>query len=60
VLSSDHRCTTAGLTDPVAVRLFDRIVSAVAEAELRQNQNRPRTLDLAHLCDVHLRLFRDV
>lgn len=52
--------TVAELTDPTAVAIFERIVSADAEAALRQHTARPKTLDLAHLNDIHERLFADV
>lgn len=52
--------TVAELTNPVAVALFERMVSADAETTLRQTSDRPRTFDLAHLNDVHERLFADV
>ena len=52
--------TVAELTDPVAVAIFERIVSADAETTLHQSTERPRTLDLAHLNDIHERLFADV
>jgi cell filamentation protein len=52
--------TVAELTDPAAVAIFERIVSADAEAELRQDTTRVRSLDLAHLDDIHARLFGEV
>ena len=52
--------TVAELTDPAAVAIFERIVSADAEAKLRQDPNRVRSLDLAHLDDIHARLFGEV
>jgi cell filamentation protein len=50
----------AGLTDPTAVAIFERIVSADAEAKLRQDTDRVRSLDLAHLDAIHTRLFGEV
>jgi cell filamentation protein len=52
--------TIAELTDPTAVAIFERIVSADAETALRQDTDRPKTFDLAHLNDIHERLFADV
>lgn len=52
--------TVADLTNPVAVALFERMVSADAETTLRRTEDRPRTFDLAHLGDIHERLFADV
>jgi len=52
--------TVAELIDPTAVTIFERIVSADAEAALRQDTDRPTTFDLAHLNDIHERLFADV
>src|SRR5262245_41052492 len=52
--------TVAGLTDPTAVAIFERIVSADAEAKLHQDTDRVRSLDLAHLDDIHARLFGEV
>lgn len=52
--------TVAELTDPAAVAIFERIVSADAEAKLHQDTARTRSLDLAHLDDIHARLFGDV
>ena len=48
------------LTDPAAVAIFERIVSTQAEADLRQDLDRPKTFDLAHLNGLHERLFADV
>ena len=48
------------LTDPAAVAIFERIVSAQAEAALREALDRPKTFDLAHLNSLHERLFADV
>jgi fido (protein-threonine AMPylation protein) len=50
----------AELIDPSAVAIFERIVSADDETALRQDTDRPRTFDLAHLNDIHERLFADV
>jgi cell filamentation protein len=52
--------TVAELSSPVAVALFERMVTADAETTLRRTQDRPRTFDLPHLNDVHERLFADV
>ncbi len=52
--------TVAELTNPVAVALFERMVSADAETTLRRNTERPRSLDLAHLSNIHEQLFADV
>lgn len=52
--------TIAELTDPTAVAIFERIVSADAETALRQDTDRPKTFDLAHLNNIHERLFADV
>jgi cell filamentation protein len=52
--------TVAELIDPIAVAIFERVVSADAETALRQDTNRPKRLDLAHLNDIHERLFADV
>ena len=52
--------TVAELTDPAAVAIFERIVSADAEAKLHQDTDRVRSLDLAHLDDIHARLFGEV
>lgn len=52
--------TIAELTDPTAVAIFERIVSADAEAALRQDTDRPKSFDLAHLNNIHERLFADV
>jgi cell filamentation protein len=52
--------TVAELTDPTAVAIFERIVSADAEAQLRQDTTRVRSLDMAHLDDIHARLFGGV
>jgi cell filamentation protein len=52
--------TVAELSDPTAVAIFERIVSADAEAALRQDTARPLTFDLAHLNDIHERMFADV
>ena len=52
--------TVAGLTDPTAVAIFERIVSADAEAALHADPNRTRDFDLAHLDDIHGRLFGEV
>lgn len=52
--------TVAELTDPTAVAIFERIVSADAEAALRENLDRGRSLDLAHLDDIHGHLFGEV
>jgi cell filamentation protein len=52
--------TVAELTDRTAVAIFERIVSADAEAKLRQDTDRTRSLDLAHLDDIHTRLFGEV
>jgi cell filamentation protein len=52
--------TVAELIDPTAVAIFERIVSADAETALRQDADRPKTFDLAHLNDIHKRLFADV
>ena len=52
--------TVAELTNPVAVALFERMVSADAETTLRRNTDRPRSLDLAHLSNIHEQLFADV
>src|SRR3954454_674895 len=57
---TDTLRTLAELTDPVAVALFERMASADAEVTLRATTDRPRTFDLAHLCDIHGRLFGDV
>lgn len=50
----------AELTDPAAVAIFERIVSADAEAKLHQDSARVRSFDLAHLDDIHERLFGEV
>ena len=50
----------AELTDPSAVAIFERIVSADAEAKLHQDTARVRSFDLAHLDDIHERLFGEV
>jgi hypothetical protein len=55
--SSDVRRTISELTAPVAVAVFERIVSGDAEVRLRQVSDRPQTFDLAHLRDLHGRLF---
>lgn len=52
--------TVPELTDPTAIAIFERLVSANAETEIRQTTERPRTYDLAHLNDIHKRLFADV
>jgi cell filamentation protein len=52
--------TIPELTDAVAVAVFERVVSADAEVTLRRTADRPQTLDLAHLNDIHERLFADV
>ncbi len=52
--------TVAELTNPVAVALFERMVSADAETTLRRDTDRPRSLDLAHLSNIHEQLFADV
>lgn len=52
--------TVAELTNPVAVALFERMVSADAETTLRRDSDRPRSLDLAHLSNIHEQLFADV
>ena len=52
--------TVAALTDPAAVAIFERIVSADAEAKLHQDTDRVRSLDLAHVDDIHARLFGEV
>jgi cell filamentation protein len=52
--------TVAELIDPTAVAIFERIVSADAETALRQDTDRPKTFDLAHLNDIHEHLFADV
>jgi cell filamentation protein len=52
--------TIAELTDPTAVAIFERIVSADGETALRQDTDRPKTVDLAHLNNIHERLFADV
>lgn len=52
--------TVAELTNPVAAALFERMVSADAETTLRRNTDRPRSLDLAHLSNIHEQLFADV
>lgn len=52
--------TVPELTDPTAIAIFERLVSANAETEIRQATERPRTYDLAHLNDIHRRLFADV
>lgn len=58
--STDVLRTVAELTDPTAVAIFERIVSAAAETALRLDAERPKTFDLAHLNDIHERLFADV
>jgi cell filamentation protein len=50
----------AELRDPAAVAIFERLVSGEAEATLHRDTDRPRTFDLAHLNDIHERLFADV
>ena len=50
----------AELTDPAAVAIFERIVSADAEAKLHQDTARVCSFDLAHLDDIHERLFGEV
>src|SRR3954447_27029730 len=57
---TDTLRTLAELTDPVAVALFERMASADAEGTLRATTDRPPAFDLAHLCDIHGRLFGDV
>jgi cell filamentation protein len=57
---SDVVRTVPELISPVAVALFERMVSGDAEVRLRQVADRPRTLDLAHLQDLHRRLFEQV
>ena len=52
--------TLAGFTDPVAAALLERITSVDAETMLRTTVDRLRTFDLAHLQDIHRRLFGDV
>lgn len=52
--------TVAELTNPVAVALFERMVSADAETSLRRDTQRPRTFDLGHLSNIHEQLFADV
>ena len=52
--------TVAELTNPVAVALFERMVSADAETTLRRDTHRPRSFDLAHLSNIHEQLFADV
>lgn len=52
--------TVAELTDRAAVAIFERIVSADAEAKLHRDAERVRSLDLAHLDDIHARLFGEV
>jgi cell filamentation protein len=53
-------CNIAGLTDPTAADIFERIVSAQAERELRTDPQHQRTFDLAHLSALHKSLFGDV
>jgi len=50
----------AGLTDSTAADIFERIVSAQAERELRVNPQHQRTFDLAQLSALHQRMFGDV
>lgn len=50
----------AELTDPAAVAIFERIVSADAEAKLHQDTARVHSFDQAHLDDIHQRLFGEV
>jgi len=58
--STDVLRTVAELADPMAVAIFERVVSADAEATLRRTSDRPRSLDLPHLNDIHERLFAQV
>ena len=60
VPGTDTLRTLPGFTDPTAAALYERITSANAETELRRTTDRPRTLDLDHLCDIHGRVFSDV
>jgi cell filamentation protein len=50
----------AGLTDATAADIFERIVSAQAEREVRTNPQHDRTFDLSHLNALHRRMFSDV
>jgi fido (protein-threonine AMPylation protein) len=56
---SDVLRTVPELTSPVAVVLFERMVSGDAEVRPR-GCDRLRTFDLAHLTDLHARLFERV
>jgi fido (protein-threonine AMPylation protein) len=49
----------AGFNDQVAAALFERITSVDAETTLRKTVDRLRTFDLAHLQDIHRRLFAE-
>jgi len=48
------------LTDQDELTVYERGASHVAQAALLVDHDRPRSLDLAHLSDVHRRLFADV
>ncbi len=58
--SGDALRNSAGLTDPVAIAIFERITTAQAEQELRINPAHARSFDLAHLSAIHRALFADV
>lgn len=58
--SPDALRNSAGLTDPVAIAIFERVTAAQAELELRTNPAHPATFDLAHLSAIHRALFTDV
>ena len=50
----------AELSDPSAAAIYERLLSGQADAAIRCSIDRPRTLDLANLNDIHEQLFADV
>jgi cell filamentation protein len=57
---TDTLVNLPGLTEPAALRLFERIAADQAERDLRRNPQHSATFDLEHLQAIHGLLFADV